>query len=80
MLHIAALSDDAATYQLAVDALLSAWQRGSLPRLGATDLKQLVESQFWILSPEARSGGHGFQLKRRLAGIRRELAAVTSVR
>ncbi|HMG32791.1 MAG TPA: hypothetical protein VKM94_02540 [Blastocatellia bacterium] len=79
MLHIAALSDDAETYHRAVDAVRDVWNADKL-RISANDLKQLVESQFWVLSPEARRSGAGFQLKRRLAGFRRELAAATAAR
>lgn len=80
MLHIAALSDDAETYQQAVELVVSFWQRGRLTRFSAEELAELLESQYWILAPEARRGGAGFALKRKLAGIRRELAAATPAR
>jgi hypothetical protein len=71
MLHVAALSDDAAVYQRAVDELLAAWQSGQLSQLSAEKLQKLIESQYWALAPEARLGGAGLVLKRRLAEIRR---------
>ena len=80
MLHVAALADDAAVYHEAVDALLDARRLGHVAQLSSADLRQLIESQFWVLALEARRGGAGFRLKRRLAGIRRELAAATPVR
>jgi hypothetical protein len=80
LLHVAALSDDAALYHAAVDEVLDAWRGGKLDRISSEDLKELVESQFWLMAQHARIGGAGFQLKRRLAGIRRELAAASSVR
>lgn len=77
MLHGAALSDDAAAYERAVEAASSLWHSGRLPRLSAGELVDLVESQYWILAPEARRGGAGFALKTRLAELRRELATAT---
>lgn len=80
MLHISALSDDAEIYHEAVDALIAEWRSGKLDRLTSGDLKDLIESQFWVLAPEARQGGAAYKLKRRLAGIRRELALGEPVR
>jgi hypothetical protein len=79
-LHIAALSDDAAMYHSAVDTALEAWKLGRLERITGADLKKLVESQFWVLAQPVRSSGAGFKLKRRLAGIRRELAPANASR
>ena len=80
MLHIAALSDDAAVYEQAVELVVEYWQRGTLEQCSAEELVELFESQYWILAPEARRGGAGFALKRKLAGIRRELATATLTR
>ncbi|MFY9569917.1 MAG: hypothetical protein WAV20_00785 [Blastocatellia bacterium] len=80
LLHIAALSDDAGTYQQAVELVLSFWQLGRLARFSAEELVELFESQYWILAAEVRRGGAGFALKRKLAGIRRELATATPAR
>jgi hypothetical protein len=79
-LHIAALSDDATTYQAAVEAAIEYSRSGRLPQLSAEDLIALVESQYWALSSEARSSGAGFALKQRLAGVRRELTTATTTR
>src|SRR5262249_42524148 len=49
MLHIAALSDDAKSYHEAVDLLLETWRSGKVTRLSSRDLKELLESQFWVL-------------------------------
>ena len=73
MLHAAALSDDAATYQKAVEAALRAWCEHNLKDLSASDLEALFTSEFWVLSSETRSSGAGFVLKRALASVRREL-------
>lgn len=77
MMHIAALSDDALVYQRAVELIIAHWQKGQLKEFSPDELIELFESQFWILSPGARLGGAGFALKRKLAGVRRELATMT---
>ena len=74
MLHIAALSDDPATYQQAVELVFAFWKAGKLSELRSEEIVELLESQYWILTPQARRGGAGFTLKRTLAGVRRELA------
>ena len=80
MMHIAALSDDAVVYQRAVELIVAHWQKGELKEFSPDELIELFESQFWILAAEARLGGAGFALKRRLAGVRRELATMTPAR
>jgi hypothetical protein len=80
MLHIAALSDDSVVYQHGVELVISRWQKGKLIEFSPEELIELFDSQFWILAPEARRGGAGFALKRKLAGARRELATTTPVR
>ena len=73
MLHTAALSDDAAVYQKAVEAALRAWREQRLNDVSAPDLQALFTSEFWVLSSDTRSSGAGFVLKRALASARREL-------
>jgi hypothetical protein len=80
MLHIAALSDDAATYQKAVEEVLRFRNTGKLASFDASELVALVESEYWVLASEARMGGAGFRLKRMLADARRELATATPAR
>lgn len=80
MAHIAALSDDAATYEQAVDLIGSAWKSGRLSGFSAEQIIELIESQYWILSREARHGGDGFALKLKVVKLRRELAAATPAR
>jgi hypothetical protein len=79
-LHIAALSDDAATYQKAVEEALRLWQSERLTGISAEELLTLIESQYWVLASEARLGGAGFALKSKLADVRRKLAAATPAR
>ena len=73
MLHLAALSDDAETYRLAVELALNSWRSGKLPDISAVELQALINGEFWVLSSNTRSSGAGFVLKRTLAIARREL-------
>jgi hypothetical protein len=73
MLHTAALSDDAAVYHKAVEAVLRAWREQKLNDLSASDLQALFTGEFWVLSSATRSSGAGFVLKRALASARGEL-------
>jgi len=75
MLHVAALADDARVYQSAIETAYQFWRDRQLSGVSADELRQLTESEFWILSPAVRNSGAGFVLKRRLADIRRKLAA-----
>jgi hypothetical protein len=72
MLHLAALSDDAETYRLAVELALNSWRSGKLPDISAVELQALINGEFWVLSSNTRSSGAGFVLKRSLAIARRE--------
>ena len=73
MLHLAALSDDAETFQHAVEIALSSWRNGKLPDISAEELQLLINGEFWVLSSNTRSSGAGFVLKRTLATAKREL-------
>lgn len=73
MLHVAALANDAELYQEAVEAAFEFWRAGELPDVSAEELKMLADSEYWVLSSEARASGAGFLLKRTLSKIRREL-------
>lgn len=73
LLHIAALSDDAATYGQAVEVVLDSWRADKLPDISAIELQSLFNGEFWVLSSNTRSSGAGFVLKRTLSTARREL-------
>lgn len=75
MLHLAALSNDAAVYQTAVETALEFWRSGYLSDVPPQELRAILEGEFWILSSPTRSSGAGFLLKRTLAIARRELEA-----
>ncbi|HVQ36933.1 MAG TPA: hypothetical protein VMS31_05345 [Pyrinomonadaceae bacterium] len=74
-LHVAALSDDAAVYQSAVETALRLWRERRLTDISAEELRSILEGEFWILSAPTRRSGAGFLLKRALASARRELEA-----
>jgi hypothetical protein len=75
MLHVAALSDDAAIYQNAVHTALMFWRKGCLAEISAEELRTIFDGEFWMLTPSTRSSGEGFLLKRALNSARRELEA-----
>ncbi len=78
MLHVAALSGDALLYQQAVETTVQYWRDGRVTALTAAELRQLVESEYWLLPAESRNSGAGFSLKQTLARLRRQLAATTN--
>ena len=74
-LHLAALSNDAGTYERAVVAASDAFRANRLTEIKRGELSALIESEYWVLSSAARSTGAGFALKQRLAVLRDQLAA-----
>ena len=78
MLHVAARANDAGLYQTAIETSYQFWRARKLPGIHADELRQLIESEFWILAPEVRNSGAGFVLKRKLAQLRRQLVAAAS--
>ena len=75
LLRVAALSDDAATFGLAVSEVLRFWEEGRLAASSAEELRSLFEAEYWLLSSEAKRSGAGFLLKQKLADARRRLGA-----
>jgi hypothetical protein len=75
MLHVAALSDDAALYERACQTAITYWQEGRLPNAKPDDLLTLIEGEYWILSAGARSSGAGFVLKRSISDFRKQLVS-----
>ena len=57
MLHVAALADDANIYQAAIETAYQFWRDQKLTGILADELRQLMESEFWILSPAVRNSG-----------------------
>ncbi|HEX8176309.1 MAG TPA: hypothetical protein VF543_14430 [Pyrinomonadaceae bacterium] len=80
MLHVAALADDASFYRQAVETALEFWRQNHIDGLSAEELRQLCESEYWVLSQNERSSGQGFLLKLKLAALRRELARGANIR
>ncbi|MDT5157435.1 MAG: hypothetical protein QOC99_2651 [Acidobacteriota bacterium] len=75
LLRVSALSDDAGTFGRAVSEVLQIWEDGRLGGVSAGELRSLFESEYWLLSSEAKRSGEGFVLKQKLADARRRLAA-----
>lgn len=73
-LHLAALSDEAATFERAIEATCDFMRTGRLDDLRPEELSTLIESEYWVLSSEARRTGAGFVLKQRMNILREELA------
>ena len=78
MLHVAALAGDANIYQTASETAYHFWRDRRLTGISADELRQLIESEFWVLAPAVRNSGAGFVLKRKLAHLRRLLVAATT--
>lgn len=79
MLHVAALSSEAGVYQAVIELAYQLWRDHRLTGISADELRQLFESEFWVLAPATRNSGAGFMLKRKLAQLRRQLAAERAV-
>jgi len=73
-LRVAALSDDASAFDDALTAVLRAWREEKLSDSNADELRALFDAEYWLLSSEARRSGPGFQLKQKLAQVRRSLS------
>lgn len=74
-LHLAASSDDADEFSRAMETTVGLWREGKMPALSAEDLRGLIESEFWVLSAQARASGAAFVLKQKIAALRDELSA-----
>jgi hypothetical protein len=73
LLRVSALSDDAGAFSRAVSGVFDAWQGGKIEGLSSTDLRDLFEAEYWLLSSEAKRSGEGFVLKQQLSDLRRRL-------
>ena len=80
LLHLAALSDDANTFEQVIVAARDALRTGRLGELKPEELSALIESEYWVLSSAARSAGAGFVLKQRMTNLRGELLLLSSSR
>ena len=74
LLRVAALSDDAATFEKVLTAVAEAHAAGRLADTGGEELRALFEGEYWVLSSEAKRSGAGFVLKRTLAEVCRRLS------
>jgi hypothetical protein len=55
-------------------AVQRAWLEERLAGSNADELRALFDAEYWLLSSEVRRSGAGFQLKQKLAQVRRSLA------
>jgi hypothetical protein len=78
MLQLAALSDDADTFRKAVEIATLFWQSGQMDSIKGEELRQLIDSQYWLLAADARRTGAGFVLKQKLASLRAELSSAAA--
>jgi hypothetical protein len=78
LLHLAALSDDADTFERAIVAASDTLRSGRLVEIRPGELSALIESEYWVLSSEARRTGAGFVLKQRMTSLREELLLASS--
>lgn len=74
LMRAAGLSGDAAVFERAMTAVLRVWLEGRLADAGAEELRALFDAEYWLLPSEARRSGAGFQLKQKLAQVRRSLS------
>jgi hypothetical protein len=74
MLRMAALSDDAGTFERSIDAVMQCFRQGQLAPMTAGELRTLIEAEYWVLSDVARRSGRGNVLKQTLARVHRDLA------
>lgn len=72
-LHTAALSDDASVFQQIIETAIKFRQEERLKNVNAEEIREIAESEFWVLSQEARNSGAGFLLKQTLEDVRRKL-------
>ena len=77
LLNLAALSDDAKTFEQAIEATSDFLLKDYLNGISPEELSALIESEYWVLSSAARSTGAGFVLKQKLATVREELMAAS---
>jgi hypothetical protein len=75
LLHLAALADDASVFERAVVAATEAFRAGRLTGIRGEELSALIESEYWVLSSDARRTGAGFALKQHLTALRERWAA-----
>jgi hypothetical protein len=74
MLRLAALSDDAGSFERVIDAVMQCRRQGQLADMTAGELRTLIEAEYWVLSDAARRSGRGNVLKQTLALVQRDLA------
>ena len=78
LLHVAAVADDAKNYGRAIELVLMSWRDRSLSDISASELKSLINSEYWVLSSHTRTTGAGFVLKQTLSNANQELESTNN--
>ena len=78
LLRLSASADDAAEFQQTAEVAWQAQREGRIAGMSADDLRALGESEFWVLSDNARRTGAGFVLKQWLADARQETPSLNA--
>src|SRR4030095_6214522 len=52
LIHIAALSDDAETYEQAIETAIEVWRSGRLAVFSPEELADLLIRQYWVIAPD----------------------------
>ena len=65
-----AAGDDAEFFAGAAESVYDEWSVGRVAGLSASDLAQMLDSQFWLIPSEKRTPGVSFRLQRLLSGLR----------
>ncbi len=68
--HVVALSDDADLFQKTIETTIKLWQEKKLAGVSKEEIREIAESEFWVLAQEARNSGAGFLLKQTLSDLR----------
>lgn len=73
-LRVAALSGRPERFQAMAETICAALIEGRFEGLSAGELKQSIQSEYWLLNDKARRGGAGFELKQELKVMLEALA------
>jgi|GEM_PF-1560103 len=71
MFRLAAYADDAEALLEVLNEAEQFYKTGKLTDVSSSELSELAENHYWLLSQSARVSGTGFILKERLADLRR---------
>lgn len=76
-MRVAALSARPELFCQTAEAVCAAFVEDRIKGLSAGELRELIQSEYWLLDAEARRGGAGFQLKQEIKVLLEKLASHT---